>query len=219
MAAISTCFPSLQVLQREPLTLMVHGEDSDLVAAVLSGDDSAFRPLMQRYTPLISAYLRGKTRDAHELEDVMQEVFLEAYRGLGTLRDRARLGPWLLGISRHKVADSHRALVRRQESSIRGPEEEGASQLIDSTADASEMLQRQQDGEALERALNLLDDKHRVVIGLRSMEGKSFPEIARMLAISESAAKMRFKRGLVKLRKSLVSQGIATTWSTQREDI
>lgn len=178
-------------------------EDRDLVAAVLDGDESAFRPLMERYAPLITAYLRDKTRDVQELEDVVQEVFLEAYRGLGRLRDGRRLGPWLLGISRHKLTDTYRARARRQENRTDALDKSEAAQIVDSAADSAEVAQRHQDREALENALNQLDDKFRVVIGLRSMEEKSFPEIARMLAISESAAKMRFERGLAKLRKSL----------------
>lgn len=210
MAAVRTYFPMLQVLRQERVTLMAWNEDRDLVAAVLNGDESAFRPLMERYAPLITAYLRGKTRDVQELEDVVQEVFLEAYRGLGRLRDSSRLGPWLLGISRHKLADTHRARARRQEETTHALDEVEASQFIDSAADSAELAQRREDGEALENALNHLDDKFRVVIGLRSMEEKSFPEIARMLAISESAAKMRFERGLAKLRKSLARQSRTT---------
>lgn len=210
MASVCTYFPLLQFLRQEPVTLMVWNDDNDLVGAVLGGDERAYRSLMERYEPLIAAYLRGKTRDAQELEDVMQDVFLEAYRGLGQLRDSGRLGPWLLGISRHKLADSYRARARRQETRTHALEDPEAAQVVDSAADSADLAQRRQDREALENALTQLNDKFRVVIELRSMEGKSFPVIARMLAISESAAKMRFKRGLAKLRKSLTKHGLTT---------
>jgi len=102
-----------------------HGADSEpeLIARVLQGDPTAFRPLVETYERTVFALCR-KLLDGSEAEaeDVSQEAFLRAYRRLPELKDPQRFAPWLYQIARSLCRESHRrrraerrALERRQE--------------------------------------------------------------------------------------------------------
>ncbi|MGH2900070.1 MAG: RNA polymerase sigma factor [Solirubrobacteraceae bacterium] len=84
-------------------------DDRDLVAGVRAGDDRAFELLFQRYQPRIAAYVRGMVRDHGRAEDVTQEVFIAALRGLREDSQREILfKPWIYEIAKNKCIDLFR---------------------------------------------------------------------------------------------------------------
>src|SRR5262245_41401934 len=87
--------------------------DADLVSATRSGSLEAFATLVRRHQDTIYAFVRSRTPDGAAAEDIAQEVFIAAHRGLGTLAEPGRVLPWLLGIARHKVLEQRRAAARR----------------------------------------------------------------------------------------------------------
>ena len=72
--------------------------DGDLVRLAIAGDQVAFRLLVERHQPMVRARAGQLCHDRHELDDVVQEAFLQAYVGLGRLRDPDRFAAWLGGI-------------------------------------------------------------------------------------------------------------------------
>ena len=72
---------------------MVHGSDATLVTRVISGDPEAFEVLVFRHQKTAYAIARAHGVPASNLDDVVQEAFLKAFRDLGDLRDRARFLP------------------------------------------------------------------------------------------------------------------------------
>jgi len=74
--------------------------DAERVRAVLAGDRSAFGDLYDRHARWVRALLYDATRDLAQAQDLAQEVFLRAYRGLAGLREPERFGSWLMGITR-----------------------------------------------------------------------------------------------------------------------
>jgi RNA polymerase sigma-70 factor, ECF subfamily len=82
--------------------------DAVAVRAVLAGDQSAFAELYDRHARWVRAVLWDATRDLTQAQDLAQEVFLRAYRGLGKLRDPQRFGSWLMGITRIAASEWRR---------------------------------------------------------------------------------------------------------------
>jgi hypothetical protein len=74
--------------------------DTDVIRAVLAGDRSSFGELYKRHARWVRAVLYDACGDLTQAQDLTQEVFLRAFRGLGNLRDQNRFGPWLMGIAR-----------------------------------------------------------------------------------------------------------------------
>src|SRR6185369_15435913 len=78
-----------------------------LVRAVLSGDRDGFARLYSLYAPLVHGILLARVPRA-EVDDLVQDIFLHAFRKLHTLRDAAAFGPWIAMIARNRAVDFHR---------------------------------------------------------------------------------------------------------------
>ena len=91
-------------------------DDDDLVARVAAGDDTALRELFGRHAPWLAVRLRA-VLPAADVEDVLQETFLAAWRGAGGYRPQGACGGWLWGIARRQAA----LLLRRRGPGRSGP--------------------------------------------------------------------------------------------------
>src|SRR5687767_15722915 len=83
-----------------PSMLTFQLPDAALVARTLSGDSDAFEALVLRHQKKAHAVARAHGVAAGAIEDVVQDAFLAAFRDLGSLRDTAKFGPWLVSIAR-----------------------------------------------------------------------------------------------------------------------
>ena len=78
-----------------------------LVRAVLEGDRESFSTLYGQFAPLVHGILLARVPRL-EVEDLVQDIFLHAYRKLHTLRDASAFGPWIAMIARNRAMDFHR---------------------------------------------------------------------------------------------------------------
>lgn len=169
--------------------------------------------MLERYTPVLIAYLSGRTRSVGEMEDLIQEVFLAALAKPGRLRDRDKLGAWLLGIARNKL----NTLYRKRKLEYRFREDRGSSQPADrdffaEVADPARHPDEEAQGEEIAglvaEAIGRLSDKYRVVVSLCLQQHHSLAETSALLGLKQSTTRMRFRRGLEQVRKSLRDQGL-----------
>ncbi|NWF91152.1 MAG: sigma-70 family RNA polymerase sigma factor [Ignavibacteriaceae bacterium] len=98
----------------KPLNLMHmetrdHG-DSDwrLVEETRAGSETAFREIVERYHAMTFAVVRGILGDRSDVEDVIQEVFIKVYKGLGSFRGDAKLSSWIYQIARNEALNKAR---------------------------------------------------------------------------------------------------------------
>lgn len=134
--------------------------------------------------PLAYRVARGVLRNDADAEDVAQEALLRAYRRFERLRDRTRFRGWLVRISFRLAIDRVRSAKRRE---LR---ETLWSQVAPrpSTEDVAASNEFQ---EYLERAIEELPEKHRLVLLLAGMQGHSLEEVAAMLAVPPGTVKSR----------------------------
>jgi RNA polymerase sigma-70 factor (ECF subfamily) len=153
----------------------------------------------------IYRYLLGMARDPDVAEDLTQETFLRALRGLGGLRDRAALVSWLYRLATNVFLDRARAEGRRL-AYTGGHDEEGAS-LIEEIADPAMRVDRRaeqaQMSECVRGFVDELPEDYRAVILLHDAHGLSSREIAEILGVSVATAKIRIHRGRARLRTAL----------------
>jgi len=88
---------------------MPEADVAALVAQAQLGDTAAFTSLYRRYVARVYDYAAWRLADRHAAEEVTQEVFLRAFRGIAGCRDGASFAGWLLGIARFVIADHYRA--------------------------------------------------------------------------------------------------------------
>jgi RNA polymerase sigma-70 factor (ECF subfamily) len=90
------------------------GDDTELALRFHAGDEEAVALAYRRWGSLVYTLARRSLNDPRDAEDVTQQVFLAAWRGRARYRpERGALGGWLVGITRHAIADAHAARARR----------------------------------------------------------------------------------------------------------
>jgi RNA polymerase sigma-70 factor, ECF subfamily len=182
------------------------GSDADAVARARAGDREGFRHLVDRHSRPLFRLAYRMTGNEQDAEDVVQEAFLRAYRGLDRFEDRAQVGSWLYRIAANCAYDVLRARQRHDERFEEPVEEDdvlgtavSADPGPDRLAQAGEVRQH------LEVALSRMSPRERSAFALRHFEGRSIEEIARALDLDESAAKQSVLRAVRKVRQVLAA--------------
>jgi len=163
-------------------------EDLDLAGRCVSGDCTAQRELFRRERSRVQATLYRILGSNHDMEDLVQEAFIEIFRSLASFRGEARLGTWLDKIT-VRVACAY--LSRRRPKVARL---EAVPEIPDGDANAEERAMAR---EAARRAYTLLDrlDVHkRVAFSLHAIDGRPLAEVARLMDASLVATKVRVWR-------------------------
>jgi RNA polymerase sigma-70 factor (ECF subfamily) len=178
---------------------MPHDQDEEVVAAVLGGDAEAFGTVVRRYQkPIYNLMLRA-SGSPEEAADLAQEAFLRAYDRIATYSAGRKFFSWLYTIALNVARDYLRQRKRLPPSVDAEPWAVERQQA----AEAGDEADRLVDARSLAQALAMLPLDYREAVVLRFHEGLAMQEIAEMLAISVSGAKMRVHRGLEKLRAIL----------------
>jgi len=189
-------------------------DESALIERFLSGDETAFDQIVERYQDLVfnlSARLLGPD----EAHDLSQEVFLQVYRKLGSFRRESSLRTWIYRVVLNRAKNRQRSWRRRQREmtavNVEDAEREGAVDLstvmgrgIAPLPDRA--LERKELGEILEEAVATLPFEQRTIVLLKEWEGLSYDEIARTLNIAIGTVKSRLARARKALRERLEPQ-------------
>ena len=172
-------------------------ELGDLV--VQEGDEGAFRVLYRRHTPSVYQFvLRLVGGNVQEAEDVIQETWMRAARGLEGFRWKSALRSWLTGIALNRV----RELARKKKRSLVEVQGELDWEVPGSVPDPGKRLD-------LERALELLTPGFRTVLVLHDVEGFTHQEIGSQLGITDGTSKSQL-HGARKAMRRLLNAGLET---------
>ena len=177
--------------------------ERELIMRARSGDENAFAQLVSAHASSVYGALRRFGLDAGEAEEVAQEVFLRAWRGLARFEGRAKLSTWLYRIA---FNEAQRQLDRRRPPVVEpGPEDEDPIVAIpDALQLGPEAQALDQEFEAtLERALGELPAEWRAAVVLRDIESLSNEEAATVVGVRQAAFKSRLHRGRMQLRALL----------------
>ena len=183
--------------------------DSTLIEQVLGGNSALFELLMRRYNERVYRAVRSIVRDEQEVEDVMQQAYVNAFTHLRQFNGSAQFSTWLTRIAINEAL----ARVRRQ----------GRYEVLDEGGlDAEPFATHNPDGNPehqafsqelrglLEWAIDRLPNGMREVFVLRDVEGLSTLEAAECLGVSEDVVKTRLSRGRALLRQQLMERTGAT---------
>ena len=179
--------------------------DEDLIRQVLDGNTAVFELLMRRYNERVYRAARSIVSDEQEVEDVMQQAYVNAFTHLRQFNGSARFSTWLTRITINEAL----ARVRRHGRYEPLDDERSQVQLF-MTQSAAPNPERQalagELRELLEWAIDRLPDGMREVFVLREVEGLSTFEVAECLDVSEDVVKTRLSRGRALLRRLLTER-------------
>src|SRR5262245_1841808 len=155
-------------------------DEADLIERCRADERSAQDELYHRFRRQVAGNLYRVLGDRTDLEDLVQEVFVIAFRGLERFRGDARLSTWLYRICVNVALGRIRTRRRRPSAIGVGDLDAAAADpsLTDRPETPEKSLQRRQDRERVYRALELLAPKKRIVLYLHEIEGLDLKEIA-----------------------------------------
>jgi RNA polymerase sigma-70 factor (ECF subfamily) len=166
---------------------------SVLVVRCQAGDHAAFEELVELCQPRLRYFLASMVGDDHAADDLLQEVWLEVYRGLARLADPGAFPAWLYRIARHRALATLRK-KRQHLSSLEGIDLAGSAEEDDFSAE---------DAEHVHAALGRLAPEHREVLLLRFFEGMSYEDIAAVLGCQLGTVRSRIHYAKRALRRAM----------------
>ena len=170
--------------------------DRELVHATRDGDKAAFGVLIDRHRRRAAAIASGLLGSGEDAEDVVQEAVLQAYLGLGRLRDPDAFGPWLGGITVNLAR-----MRLRARSKVSPPLDDGG-RLVPESFEAS-VLEELDSLRKLEAALEPLPPSERAAVLMHYVDGLTPQEIAALLGERPGTVRVRLHRARERLRRRL----------------
>jgi len=189
--------------------------DAELVARVQQGDKAAFDLLVLKYQRKILRLLSRMLRDQSDIEDVMQEAFIKAYRALPQFRGESAFYTWLYRIAINTARNWMSSQGRRPSSPNGNQTEEGETfSEIDNLTDNNtpeSMLASREIAESVNATIQDLPAELRTAIVLREIDGLSYEEIAETMSCPIGTVRSRIFRAreaiAAKLRPILDQHG------------
>src|ERR1035437_6459255 len=178
--------------------------DVELMRGIATGDDRAFRALVERHQHAVVGTAAKMLGTPAEAEDIAQQVFLRLWRHAKNYRPDAKFTTYLFTITRNLVFNESRRKSRRKESSMDEREENPHHQTEAAPTDRpdSQLLQSELRA-AVDHAIASLPESQRMAVILRRYDGMPYEEIAKVLDLSVPAVKSLLFRARTSLRELL----------------
>ena len=187
-----------------------------LVERAKSGDQSAFRAIMDQHNRRLYRVARAVMKDDTEAEDVVQETYLRAFSNLAKFRGESSLATWLTRIALNEAMGRKRKQrITVTLESVETAQEDTSAQIIQFPAMSTETDPERSAAQReirilLERAMDALPEAFRLVFVMRDVEEMSIEETATYLRIRPETVKTRLHRARRLLRQSLDGQLAST---------
>lgn len=186
--------------------------DSDLVRRVVDGDAALFEILMRRYNQRVYRAVRAVLRTDDEVEDVMQQAYLNAFANLRQFAERAQFSTWLIRIAVNEAL----ARLRKRDRDAWDGDEDVMNRIESAAPDPEQQAQTSELREVMEEELAALPATYRTVLVLRDVEGLSTAETASSLDVSEEVVKTRLHRARAMVRERIADRAgaaLTSVWS------
>lgn len=185
--------------------------DDELVSRFTQGDDHAFVAIMERYRSKIFTVTLGLLRNHADAEEVTQDTFIRAHRGLANFRGDSSLATWLYRIAVNLARNRYWYFFRRRRHdslSLDFPLTEESSAtfadlVADTIQDPAQETATTEFSDLVNECMGRLDARHREILTLRNILNRSYEEIADTLGINVGTVKSRIARARENLRRLL----------------
>lgn len=180
--------------------------DRELVEQALSGDESAYQELLEKYRLALQRHVGRMVRDKAEVDDLVQECFIKAFTALGSYSSEYAFSTWL-----YKIATNHTIDYLRKKKlptmsidrPISAKDGDIEYELPDTTYRPDKHIVDDQRKQLLHDAIDALPPKYHRVIVMRHQQEKSYEEIARELDLPLGTVKAHIFRARALLYKTL----------------
>jgi RNA polymerase sigma-70 factor (ECF subfamily) len=182
------------MLQPEPTP--APPDDAGLIAAWRQGDEQAATELVRRHAKALARFLAAAGALAADLDDLVQETLIRAFRGAGSFRGQCQFRTWLLTIGSNVLKDSVRQAKRRQVVPLH-------EDMKAADGDPHEDAVANEAGRRLQQGVSTLPRLQREVFLLRAQQGMEYDEIAAALDTTPGAARVHYHHAVKRLKEYL----------------
>jgi len=179
----------------------VRSADLDLVGRIRSGDGAAFEALYRQHATRLYNLASRMIGAQGEADDLLQDIFLLAYRKIGSFRGESSLGTWLYRLAMNQLLDHVRSRAARTGQVTDGLEDAGLLADTSSHRLADRAINRLD----LERAVGELPEGCRAAFVLHDVQGLEHKEVAQALGIAEGTSKSQVHKARLRLRTLLAA--------------
>jgi RNA polymerase sigma factor (sigma-70 family) len=177
--------------------------DGELVRQALAGRAPAFEELVRRWAGRVTALCHARAGRADAAEDLAQETLLRAFRGLRTLAEPDKFGPWLCGIATRTCLDWLKSKQRTQVPFSTLVGERTIDQVLAPAAISEPELDRQDELHRLMAEVEALPEECREVVMLYYYQDLTYRDLAQLLGVSPATINARLTRARSLLRERL----------------
>jgi RNA polymerase sigma-70 factor, ECF subfamily len=182
--------PGIARQAADPVSDEAHAAELRLIAAAQAGDRGAFGTLYGRYGRLVHGIVLARVPRT-DVDDLVQDVFLQALQRLSSLRDPQAFGGWLAAIARNRTTDH----LRR------------APRVADMPDDLAAVSEERTEAMAVLAIIRTLPEAYRETLVLRLVEGMTGPEISTRTGLTPASVRVNLHRGMKQLRERLERSG------------
>ena len=187
------------VLDDAPL---VELSDEQLFQRYTQGDGDGFRVLVERYQPRIQGFLRKRLNDEERVEDLTQDTFLRIHRARDSYDPSRKFSTWIHTIANNLLKNEFRNRSRRRETTFSELRPEVSSsgapsrpvEFAASGHSPEREAYRRELREAIDTAIERMDEHHRIPFVMREVEDRTYEEIAEEIGIPVGTVKSRLNR-------------------------
>ena len=193
----------MNATQPDPF-LLTKLTDSNVVKRVLDGEKELFEILLRRYNQRLFRVIRSYVHTEDDVKDIMQDAYVKAYLKLEQFRSESSFSTWLIRIAINETLQHIRKHKRLLENYGKTESIESIYQLADTNQMNPEKQAITTETKILvERAVDQLPEKYKIIFVLHQIEGLSNSEIAACLALTHSNVKVRLHRAKALLKEEL----------------
>ena len=181
--------------------------DQALIQSMADGDKRAFKMLYVRHHVRVFRFVMRLAGNESTAEEVVNEVFLEAWRHAQDFKGRSQVATWLLSIARFRTISECR---RRSEAQL---DEKAAAVIEDPSDTPSISMDKRERSDILQKCLAKLPPIHREVINLIYYQGKKVEEVAQFTGAPISTIKTRMHYARSRMAELLAEAGVDRAWA------
>lgn len=196
---------SAEASNNDPDATKEPNADTELVLECQQGNQQSFRYLYRRYSSRVRSTLY-QLCGAEALDDLVQEVFLRAWKGLPQLRKPSQFSTWLYRICWNVASDQRRSLQKQRSFNSKLKANAEVLPIQDSRPSDSPDLMHLHYQDLIQRGLQQLSLDHRAVLVLHDLEDLPQKEVAQILGIAVGTVKSRLFHARMSLRQFIIQQ-------------
>lgn len=176
--------------------------EQEIIQRILSGDKSLYEIIVRRFNPCLYKVGRSYNYNHADVQDLMQETFIDAYKNLAVFEGRSGFKTWIIRIMLNNCYRKKEKAGFKNEI-MQDMSENARPMFTDSNNDTDRAIQSRELGHIIEKALTAIPFDYRITFSLREINGLNVAETADLLDISEANVKVRLNRAKAMLRNEI----------------